>query len=285
MNASRVIGPVIGAVAYQVVGPSWVFVGNTVTYLFVVGALMMVVLPVLPKAVAPASRWRELTAGITAAREDKVVGRCLVTVFLFSLLALAFIGQMPVVAAHNLGINPKSANYGILYASFGTGTLLGAISIGTVFTRTSKAMIVRVCLIGYAIALSTFALLPRSGARLLRGGRGGGVLLRLHHRAEHDDAGPLMTPYTAGSWPCGSWASAARLLWVTCSSGPWSTPSGFLSPTSFSSERASPSCWPGTPTSGGERIKSGNSEQRWPNRHRATASCTACRFPHAACAR
>jgi MFS family permease len=159
MNASRVIGPVIGAVAYQVVGPSWVFVGNAVTYLFVVGALMMVVLPVLPKAVAPSSRWRELTAGITTAREDKVVGRCLVTVFLFSLLALAFIGQMPVVAAHNLGINPKSANYGILYASFGTGALIGAISIGTVFTRTSKAMIVRVCLIGYAIALSAFALL------------------------------------------------------------------------------------------------------------------------------
>ena len=43
---------------------------------------------------------------------DRVVGRCLVTVFVFSLLALAFIGQMPVVAAHNLGIDPTSANYG-----------------------------------------------------------------------------------------------------------------------------------------------------------------------------
>jgi hypothetical protein len=67
-----------------------------------------------------------------------VVGRCLVTVFVFSLLALAFIGQMPVVAAHNLGIDPKSANYGLLYACFGTGALIGAISIGTVFARTSK---------------------------------------------------------------------------------------------------------------------------------------------------
>ncbi len=160
MNASRVVGPVIGAVAYQVVGPAWVFVGNAATYLFVVAALMMVTLPSRPpRRPRHASRWRELTAGITAAREDKVVGRCLVTVFLFSLLALAFIGQMPVVAAHNLGINPKSTNYGILYACFGTGALVGAISIGTVFAQTSKPMIVRVCLIGYAIALSTFALL------------------------------------------------------------------------------------------------------------------------------
>jgi MFS family permease len=159
MNASRVIGPVIGGVAYHFVGPAWVFAGNAVTYLFVVGALMMVMLPSLPQTAVHASRWRELTAGITTARGDRVVGRCLVTVFVFSLLALAFIGQMPVVAAHNLGIDPKSANYGLLYACFGTGALIGAISIGTVFARSSKALIVRVCLLGYAMALTAFALL------------------------------------------------------------------------------------------------------------------------------
>jgi predicted MFS family arabinose efflux permease len=87
------------------------------------------------------------------------VGRCLVTVFVFSLLALAFIGQMPVVAAHNLGINlSKSPDYGILYACFGAGALAGAISIGTVFARTSKPMLVRVCLVGYALTLCAFAL-------------------------------------------------------------------------------------------------------------------------------
>jgi predicted MFS family arabinose efflux permease len=120
---------------------------------------VVVTLPNAPQAAQHASRWRELTAGITTARADRVVGRCLVTVFVFSLLALAFIGQMPVVAAHNLGINPSSANYGLLYACFGTGALVGAISIGTVFARTSKAMIVRLGLIGYAAALTAFALL------------------------------------------------------------------------------------------------------------------------------
>ncbi len=159
MNASRVIGPAIGGVAYHFVGPSWVFAGNAVTYLFVVAALMMVTLPAAPEPSQQASRWRELTAGITTARTDRVVGRCLVTVFVFSLLALAFIGQMPVVAAHNLGIDPKSANYGLLYACFGTGALIGALSIGTVFSQTSKPMIVRVCLLGYSGTLTAFALL------------------------------------------------------------------------------------------------------------------------------
>ncbi|HSZ36507.1 MAG TPA: MFS transporter, partial [Acidimicrobiales bacterium] len=158
MNASRVIGPVIGGVLYSVVGPAWIFVGNAATYLFVVAALLMVTLPAVPQA-SEGSRWRQLTAGIRVAREDPVVGRCLVTVFMFSLLALAFIGQMPVVAAHNLGINlSKSPDYGILYACFGTGALAGAISIGTVFARTSKPLLVRVCLVGYALTLCAFAL-------------------------------------------------------------------------------------------------------------------------------
>ena len=159
MNASRVIGPIIGGVLYSLVGPAWIFAGNAATYLFVVGALMMVTLPAVPQVPTHASRWRQLTAGITVARQDPVVGRCLVTVFVFSLLALAFIGQMPVVAAHNLGIDlSKSADYGILYASFGTGALVGAISIGTVFATTSKPLIVRICLVGYSISLCAFAL-------------------------------------------------------------------------------------------------------------------------------
>jgi len=159
MNASRVVGPIVGGVLYSLVGPAWIFAGNAATYLFVVVALMLVTLPAVPQVPTHASRWRQLTAGITVARQDPVVGRCLATVFVFSLLALAFIGQMPVVAAHNLGINlSKSPDYGILYASFGGGALAGAISIGTVFATTSKPLIVRICLVGYSISLCAFAL-------------------------------------------------------------------------------------------------------------------------------
>jgi MFS family permease len=157
MNASRVIGPAIGGVAYHFIGASWVFAGNAITYLFVIAALLMVTLPTVQH---PATRnQREWTAGLRKARENNVVGRCLVTVFIFSLFALVFIGQMPTVAAQNLGIDPKSVDYGILYASFGIGALLGAISIGTVFAGTSKPLIVRVGLLGYAGALTAFALL------------------------------------------------------------------------------------------------------------------------------
>jgi predicted MFS family arabinose efflux permease len=66
---------------------------------------------------------------------------------------------MPVVAAHNLGINPRSAEYGVLYACFGTGALVGAISVGTFLSRVPRHLIVRVGLLGYAASLAAFALL------------------------------------------------------------------------------------------------------------------------------
>jgi predicted MFS family arabinose efflux permease len=160
MNGSRVVGPIIGGLLFPVIGPAWIFVINAATYLFVIATLLAVSLPLVAQQLtAKASRWRELIAGVSVARHDRIVGRCLVTVFVFSLLALAFIGQMPTVAAHNLHIKPSSTSYGILYACFGTGALIGAISIGTVFAQTSKPLIVRVCLIGYAVSLTVFALL------------------------------------------------------------------------------------------------------------------------------
>ena len=48
-----------------------------------------------------------------------------------SFFVLPFIGLMPVIAADNLGMDVKSLSYGLLYAAFGTGAALGAMSIGT----------------------------------------------------------------------------------------------------------------------------------------------------------
>src|SRR3954463_2146838 len=45
MNGSRVIGPAIGGVLLHLVGASWVFFGNALTYVAIMVALMMVRLP------------------------------------------------------------------------------------------------------------------------------------------------------------------------------------------------------------------------------------------------
>ena len=159
MNGSRVIGPVIGAVLDAAVGASAVFAVNGLSYLFVIASLLTVRLP--PPIVSPGDErgLRRLGAGFLVARNNVVVRRCLITMFTFSLLSLAFVGQFPVVAERNLGIDERSTAYGLLYACFGIGAVTGALSIGTVFSRRSKPRIVRGALVAYALSLAVFALL------------------------------------------------------------------------------------------------------------------------------
>jgi len=160
MNGSRVIGPAIGGVLLHAVGADWVFFGNAVTYVFVIGALMAVTIPAPVGYNAESSKgWRQLTVGFRVARTDRVVTRCLVTIFVFSAFALTFVGQLSVVAEENLGILSDSAGYGLLYATFGVGAALGALSIGTVLSQRPLSTLVRMGLIGYAVVLAVFALL------------------------------------------------------------------------------------------------------------------------------
>jgi MFS family permease len=163
MNGSRVIGPAIGGVLLHVVGASWVFFGNAVTYVFVIGALMAVILPPPVGFDGQSSKGlRQLTMGFRVAKSDVVIRKCLVTIFVFSAFALTFVGQLAVVAEENFGIPADSAGYGLLYATFGVGAALGALSIGTVLARRPLNSLVRVGMLGYAIVLGVFAVLSSS---------------------------------------------------------------------------------------------------------------------------
>jgi predicted MFS family arabinose efflux permease len=159
MNLSRVIGPVIGAAVFSRVGASWVFVLNAASYLLVIGSLLSVRLPAPVIDRSGPQGLSRLLEGFRVARRDRIVGRCLVIIVTFSLISLTFITQMPTLAAENLGIDPKSTQYGILYACFGVGALLGAISIGTVLSDRNLERVVRVSLVAFSFFLAIFSLL------------------------------------------------------------------------------------------------------------------------------
>jgi len=157
MNASRVVGPAIGSFLYARFGASWVFVGNALSYAAVIAVLLRVRLPDPPSS--GTQGLHRLLEGVRYARAHPVVLRCLVTIFAFSLLCLPFITQMPKIAGDNLDIAPKSTGYGLLYAAFGLGAVVGALSIGTVFAASSKPRLTRVGLVAFAAFLTTYALL------------------------------------------------------------------------------------------------------------------------------
>ena len=97
------------------------------------------------------------------ARTDRVVGQSLKVISLFSFFSLVFISQLSKIAANHLGIVPKSSGFGLLYACFGIGAVIGALSIGTVFAQASKPRLTRIGLVAFAVMLMIFGSL-RSAA-------------------------------------------------------------------------------------------------------------------------
>jgi MFS family permease len=159
MNLSRVIGPAIGAAIYAGVGAAPVFVLNAGTYLFAIVALLAVHYPP-PVDTPPSSRGllSRLGDGFRVARRDPLVRRVLITLVTLSFFSIAFVGMMPVIAADNLDVAPRSVEYGIFYAVFGLGAAFGAISVGTWFAGFAKARLVRPALVAFGLLLIGLAL-------------------------------------------------------------------------------------------------------------------------------
>ena len=159
MNASRVVGPAISGVLFPVVGAAGVFFINAVTYVFAIAGLLMIKAPPPPpRDPSTPTGIRRLASGIAVMKRDLLVRRVIVGLFIFSLLCLPFIGQMPTIAANNLDMKVKSFAYGLLYASFGLGAVTGAISIGTFLSNVPRRTVVLRGLVGFALSLAAFAL-------------------------------------------------------------------------------------------------------------------------------
>ena len=146
-------------------GPSWVFVLNALSFGFVLLALTRVTLPA-PKPTG-AQGLHRLLEGFAAARQNRVVGQCLIVIAIFSFWCLPWIPQLAAIADQNLGIDTDSTSYGVLYGCFGLGAVLGALSIGTIFAATSKSLLTRLGLIGFAGLVLVFGTLHAAGPAFL----------------------------------------------------------------------------------------------------------------------
>ncbi len=158
MNLSRVIGPAIGAPLYAMFGVATVFGINAATYGFAIVSLVIARYPARPVRAMSDTGLTRFLSGFKLAAADPLIRRVLVTMTTFSFFSLTFVGLMPEIAEANFDIGPKSAVYGFLYATFGLGAAMGAVTVGTYLAHHSKAKIARRSLVAFAILLTTFAL-------------------------------------------------------------------------------------------------------------------------------
>jgi MFS family permease len=155
MNVSRVVGPAIGAVLYVWIGASWVFVLNAATYVIIMVGVTYVRIPHFERSQGE-SKIDRLVGGFRYVRNDSVVFRAVLTVFMFSMFCMPFVVLFPAIAATDWNVSSKSTLYGLLYAAFGLGAVVGALSVGTFLSRHRIENVLRGSFILFGISLATY---------------------------------------------------------------------------------------------------------------------------------
>jgi MFS family permease len=163
INGSRVIGPVIAAVLGAIgISTAGILTANALTYLFVIVALVVVHVPTV-RGQHPEQGMRRLLTGTNIVRRRRVLSRVLMSMTLFSLFSLVYVGLFPAVAERNFGIDSNSITYKWLYATWGLGACLGAIAVGSWLAARSKSRLIVVGFAGFAVSLAGFALVRTAG--------------------------------------------------------------------------------------------------------------------------
>jgi MFS family permease len=159
MNLSRVIGPAIGALLISLFGIASVFVINAATYGFAVAGLLLAHYDARNPNPVQGKPLEKVLSGARISWNDRLLRRIFVTMFAFSFVSLMYVGLFPEVAKANFGIaNPTGDTYFFLYAAWGMGAALGALTVGTLLAHHSKAVVARWALAAFAVVLTAFAL-------------------------------------------------------------------------------------------------------------------------------
>ncbi len=128
-NATRMIGPILGGVLYQVLGASGAFAISTA--LFTLAVLLLTGVPAAASVVDAAARstkiLRDFRDAFSYAAADPDILRIFAVTAVFNIWAFPFVAMIPVIGREELGVG--AGWIGVLAGLEGGGAFLGALVI------------------------------------------------------------------------------------------------------------------------------------------------------------
>jgi MFS family permease len=165
-NASRALGFLIGGLSLHAFGPATAFLVNAVSYVTVLGALLVVHAGRAPEAgragAAEAGGFRSV---LTYARRHPGILLTIVTVGVVAFLGSPVVLLAPVFAREVFHVN--EAAYGYLAAAFGIGATVGAVVLGAYGDGLRRSRLATSAIAAYGLALLAMGLTPVYAGGLL----------------------------------------------------------------------------------------------------------------------
>jgi MFS family permease len=129
VNGSRLIGPSIAGLLIAWVGEGWCFFADGVSYLAVIGSLLMIRISLRPRNGKQKKVLHEMYDGFRYAFEFTPIRAILLLLALLGLVGIPYRVLMPVIASESLHGNANTL--GFLMGAMGIGALIGSLYLAT----------------------------------------------------------------------------------------------------------------------------------------------------------
>jgi len=212
-NGARVIGPAIGGLVVASMGEAPAFGLNAVSFLAVIGALLMMRLPPFVAPPRTGSGLAELRQGLSYLVHDRRVLGLVSLVAAFSVFGFPYIVLLPVFAGEVLGTG--AAGLGGLLAAQGVGALASALGLAFLGEGRSKGRMLLASRVLLPVAVLLLAVARTTPAALVALALGGYALINqlaitntmIQLIVPDDLRGRVLSTYTwalGGFWPIGA---------------------------------------------------------------------------------
>lgn len=165
-QSARLLGP-LAAAGLVLAGATMgdIFWVNAASFVFVIASLWAIhphpesatsTDPVPPRPAVKPSSWQTLTAGVSYARENRVVGLLLLSTVVMTVFGMPYMMLLPAYADKVLGGGETETAY--LMAANGFGAVVGALFVAGLPKNTNRERMVPFGLLGLALLLIAFSL-------------------------------------------------------------------------------------------------------------------------------
>ena len=140
-TVARAGGPVLAGLLLATVGAGATFLGNAISFVPVIAALMLIPSIAVARRTTDHSIAREFADGVGYIRRHPSLFECIVNVLILSSLSFAIVQLAPAIAKNQLHIG--KAGYGFLVATYGLGSIVCGFLVaarGDNFKRSSAVV-------------------------------------------------------------------------------------------------------------------------------------------------
>jgi len=155
-NATRVVGPAIAGAVIGIIGVAICFLLNSVSFLAVIAALLLLRLPMFQPRVGLRSPWKDLGEGFRYITSDVRSRTLVLNIAAFSVFGVPVFVLMPVMTRDVLGLGADA--YGWMMSAVGVGALTGALGLAVFGHRLPRGRLLSIAAAAFGMFDVAFAL-------------------------------------------------------------------------------------------------------------------------------